>query len=82
MFSLATLLLALAASCTRALPLENSHMVERSACSLSTAKLNLPPGQTALAVPSGKPQYVALGVGVQVCVILPSILTSDIYSTS
>jgi len=66
MFSLSTLLVALAATSAWALPLGDSHLKERS-CSLSTARLQLPPGQTSLAVAARPPAYVTLGVGVQVC---------------
>ncbi|KAH7335752.1 hypothetical protein B0J17DRAFT_719373 [Rhizoctonia solani] len=34
-------------------------------CSLSNAKLSVPPGQTNITVPAGPPVYIALGVGVQ-----------------
>jgi len=64
MFSLSTLLIALAATSARALPLGDSHSMERS-CSLSAARLQLPLGQTSLAVPTGPPAYVTMGVGVQ-----------------
>ncbi|KAH8828623.1 hypothetical protein DL96DRAFT_1813988 [Flagelloscypha sp. PMI_526] len=38
---------------------------KKSECDLSCAKINFPEGQTALAVPTGKLDYLALGVGVQ-----------------
>lgn len=47
--------------------LANASAITRGAygCSVAGAKLILPTNQTVIAVPSGTPVYIALGVGTQ-----------------
>lgn len=69
MFSTSTLFSVLsAATVVLSVPVSfNPPML--SGCPLANAKLSLPAGQTAIAIPTGTPVYVALGVGTQVRII-------------
>lgn len=67
-FSTSTLLSVLSASTlVLAVPLSAGPIGARSCgCSVTSAQLTVPAGQSSIAVPTGTPIYVALGLGIQV----------------
>ncbi|CAE6439288.1 unnamed protein product [Rhizoctonia solani] len=69
MFFSGLLALLVASTATFATPVSSpadiTSGLKVTGCSLSNAKLSVPPNQTALTVPTGSPVYIALGVGVQ-----------------